>query len=342
MGETTRRPRRQAGGQCARMACGIAIVLSLSACDSSEYPKDWPGHAYGLFSRKGGCPDLAGEYDGVDQRFVALFFGGDPLEKREHYVEHKATITEADDGASLAIDLAINERGMDQLEAGKGGGNVWGGYRHIVRRRNADYRCSGGWMMFDDMQLGRDRSGGLIAHRTVAQPGSIGWGDVSLSTGTHLRNLWLRLPARDPARDVALASRGHFVLRRADWTNDGRSTPVYLTSYFARPLCIRYVHRYAPWPDAIETSAIGRVGDPARLGPLDCPAGWARLESGETQLQEMNVPDNDGEYYRYEWFRFGEPPASARVIEINDAATLPHGEGLLGTMRIGQESLRVN
>lgn len=327
--------------RCAWMACCIVGMLALSACDTSEYPDDWPGHAWGLFSRKGGCPDLVGEYDGVNEEFVGLFYGGQALVKSENYAEHRAIVTQADDGSWLEIAIRINERGMEQLEAGTVGGNVWGGYRHIKRRRGNDYQCFSGWVESDDWKMGRDRSGALIAHWSMEIEGSIGWGDSQrISTGTGVRNFWRRWPARDTTRNAALAKQGHFLLRRAEWINGGRSTPVYISAFFAEPLCARFVHRYGRRPEQVRMFAIGTVAD--KPGPLDCPVGWARVASGETQLQEMNLADEDGEQYRFEWFRHGENPPLAHVIEINDVGALPDGGEAGKRLRIGQESVRVN
>ncbi|HMM68482.1 MAG TPA: hypothetical protein PKC03_16220, partial [Dokdonella sp.] len=43
------------------LVCGL-MLLALTGCAERDYPDDWPKPDPGWFSRKGGCPDLAGDY----------------------------------------------------------------------------------------------------------------------------------------------------------------------------------------------------------------------------------------------------------------------------------------
>ncbi len=288
-------------------------MLSLSACTFSEYPDDWPGRAWGLFSRKGGCPDLVGEYDGADEYLLSKLHGWMENGNIKDYVDHKLTITQADDGTWIRFAFAVDEKGLDALEARKGG-SVLAPYASMTWTRGRQYRCRSGGLFVNatyDTELARDRSGALLAHWTRREKGSLRVGSTDIPTGTGVHNGWRRWTARDPARNEALQQRGHFRLSRSDPKKGDDSARAYLTSFFSRPLCVRYVRR-----DAYETTSTAflnsREADPASPQPWDCPAGWGGMDAGRSFDMEMRFPAQSDDRYRIEWFRLGETPEQAR------------------------------
>lgn len=338
---TTPAARRRSSLRSAWIAGGIAGMLSLSACNPSEYPGDWPGRAWGLFSRKGGCPDLAGEYDGADEYLLSKLHGWMENGNLTDYVDHKVTITQADDGAWIRFEFAVDEKGLDALEARKGG-SVLAPYASIAWTRGRQYRCRNGGLFVNatyDTGFARDRSGALLAHWTKREKGSLRVGNTDIPTGTGVHNGWRRWAARDAARNAALEKRGHFGLQRADRKKDD-SAHAYLTSYFSGPLCVRYVRRDASEATP-KTFLNSREADPARPQPWDCPAGWGGMDAGTMFDVEMRFPGQGSERYRIEWFRLGDTPDQARFIEIRDVRGLPVS-GEQAPLRIGQASVRVN
>lgn len=324
------------------MACGIAGMLWLSACNRSEYPDDWPGRAWGLFSRKGDCPNLTGEYDGADEYMLSKLHGWMENANLKDYVDHRLTISQADDGAWIRFAFAVSEQGLDQLESGKGG-LAMPPWQSIEWQRGRQYRCKNGAMFVgasDDTEFARDRSGALLAHWARREKGSFRVGSTTIPTGTGVHNGWRRWPARDAARNAALEARGHFGLSRAAGETDGAATRVYLASFFSGPLCVRYVRRDASGVTS-RTFLNSREVDPARPQPWDCPAGWGGMDAGKVFDMEMRFPGQGDGLHRIEWFRLGDPPEQAKAIEIHDVRGLPL-RGVQAPMRIGQASVRVN
>ncbi len=342
MSGDTRLTAMRFASRCAWMACCVVGMLSLSACKFSEYPDDWPGRAWGLFSRKGDCPDLMGEYDGVDEQLLSKLHGWMENGNLADYVDHKVNITQADDGAWIKFEFAVDEQGLAALEARKGG-SVLAPYASIAWTRGRQYRCENGGLFVNatyDTEFARDRSGALIAHWTRREKGSLRVGSTDIPTGTGVHNGWRRWTARDPARNAALETRGHFRLGRADLKKDDDSARAYFTSFFSGPLCVRYVRRDA-YEAASRTFLNSREADPARPQSWDCPAGWGGMDAGTTFDMEMRFPVRSGDLHRIEWFRLGDTPDQAGFIEIHDVRGLPVS-GEQAPLRIGQASVRVN
>lgn len=330
---------RSARLRSAGIAGCIAGMLSLSACNLSEYPDDWPGRAWGLFSRKGGCPDLVGEYDGADEYLLSKLHGWMENGNLTDYVDHTVKITQADDGAWLRFEFAVNETGLDALEARKRG-SVLEPYASIAWTRGRQYRCHSGGLFANDTEFARDRSGGLIAHWTRREKGSLRVGSTDIPTGTGVHNGWRRWAARDPARNAALKERGHFMLGQTDWKKGDDFTRVHLTSFFSEPLCVRYLRRDASGTTS-RTFLNSREAGPAGPQPWDCPAAWGGMDAGTMFDMEMRFPEQGRDLHRIEWFRLGETPDQARHIEIRDVRALPES-GEQAPLRIGQASVRVN
>lgn len=320
----------------------VVGMLSLPACSMSEYPDDWPGREWGLFSRKGGCPDLVGAYDGADEYLLSKLHGWMENGNLTHYVDHTLTITQADDGAWIRFDFSVNEKGLDQLEA-REGGSVLPPHASFAWTRGRQYRCQNGGLVVNasyDTEFARDRSGALLAHWTRREKGSVRVGNTNISTGTGVHNGWRRWDARDTTHKGALEKRGHFRLGQTPWQKDDDSARAYLTSFFPEPLCIRYVRRDASGVTT-KTFLNSREADPARPQPWDCPVGWGGMDAGTMFGMEMRYPENAGDLHRIEWFRLGGTPDQARGIEIHDVRELPM-DGEQPPLRIGQASVRVN
>ncbi len=325
----------------------IVGMLSLSACNLSEYPDDWPGRAWGLFSRKGDCPDLVGEYDDVDEYLLSKMHGWTENANLKEYVDHKLKITQADDGAWIRFEFAVNEKGLDTLEA-REGGSVLQPYASMTWTRGRQYLCHSGQFFENaayETEFARDRSGALLAHWTRRVKGSMRVGNTTIPTGTGVHYGWRRWVARDPARNDALRERGHFMLGQAGLKNGDDFARVHVTSFFSEPLCIRYVHRDASGTTS-STFSNSREADPARPEPWDCPAGWGGMDAGTMFGMKMYFPrqgrDLQGrDLHRIEWFRLGDAADQALYIEIRDVRALP-ATGEQPPLRIGQASVRVN
>lgn len=336
--------RREVSRMTWRSACMAGCVvgmLSMSACNLSGYPDDWPGRAWGLFSRKGGCPDLTGEYDGADEYLLSKLHGWTENQNLTNYVDHKVTVTQADDGTWITFDFAVSEKGLDALEA-REGGVAMPPYSSLAWTRGRQYRCQNGGLIANasDTEFARDRSGGLIAHWARYEKGSVRIGNTSVSTGTGVHNGWRRWTARDTTRNAALEKRGHFKLGQSRWQKDDDTARASLTSFFPGPLCIRYVRRDASGVTT-KTFLNSREAAPARPEPWDCPMGWGGMDAGNMFGMEMRYPERTGDLYRIEWFRLGDTPEQAKSIEIRDVRGLPMS-GEQEPLRIGQASVRVN
>lgn len=342
MSGDARRKAAWSGWRSAWMACCIAGMLSLPACNLSEYPDDWPGRAWGLFSRKGGCPDLAGEYDGADEYLLSKLHGWMENGNLTDYVDHKVKIAQAGDGTWIRFEFAVDEKGLDALEARKGG-SVLQPYASIAWTRGRQYRCQNGGLFVNatyDTEFARDRSGALLAHWTKREKGSLRVGSTDIPTGTGVDNGWRRWAARDPARNDALKQRGHFMLGQAGRKQGDDFARVHLTSFFSEPLCVRYLRRDASGTTS-RTFINSREADPARPQPWDCPAGWGGMDAGTMFGMEMRFPGQGRDLHRIDWFRLGDMPDQARSIEIGDVRALPVS-GEQAPLRIGQASVRVN
>ncbi len=90
------------------------VFLLLAGCGARDYPDDWPKPDPGWFSRKGGCPDLAGDYDSVNSELDWLLSANPDFEvAQKTWSEHHARIEQADDGSWLRITMNLNSRGLE-------------------------------------------------------------------------------------------------------------------------------------------------------------------------------------------------------------------------------------
>lgn len=96
-----------------RVCVGLMAALLVAGCAPTDYPGDWPRVASSWLSRKGGCPDLSGTFDGENGDLLYLL-GRDPdFEKSTLFQpEHRVKLEMAADGKTLDISTRFNERGL--------------------------------------------------------------------------------------------------------------------------------------------------------------------------------------------------------------------------------------
>lgn len=317
------------------------MLLVLAGCGARDYPDDWPSPDPGWLSRKGGCPDLAGDYDSVNSELSWLFSANpDYRVARKTWSEHHARVEQADDGSWLRITMNLNSRGFEdyrermlKFNQESSGLPIEG---LLELKAGEDYECSGGWLeglrfaqakevqglQRKSLQLRTDKSGGLIAGATVEIDQSLAWGDSKpIPLGKRKGTQWFRWPKRDPADDQALLAMQGVDVRRYPWVNNGRYVPVRFTSFFLAPICVRfYDGDYAivlHGPEQVRSRDDRRPPAPA------CPESWGKFDFGEVFRRELKVPDDFPRKYRIEWFVLGEDASKPEVIRIADARKLP-------------------
>lgn len=317
------------------------MLLVLAGCGARDYPDDWPSPDPGWLSRKGGCPDLAGDYDSVNSELSWLFSANpDYRVARKTWSEHHARVEQADDGSWLRITMNLNSRGFEdyrermlKFNQESSGLPIEG---LLELKAGEDYECSGGWLeglrfaqakevqglQRKSLQLRTDKSGGLIAGATVEIDQSLAWGDSEpIPLGKRKGTQWFRWPKRDPADDQALLAMQGVDVRRYPWVNNGRYVPVRFTSFFLAPIRVRfYDGDYAivlHGPEQVRSRDDRRPPAPA------CPESWGKFDFGEVFRRELKVPDDFPRKYRIEWFVLGEDASKPEVIRIADARKLP-------------------
>lgn len=315
----------------------LLSTLGLSACGAPQYPADWPKPAFGLFSRKGGCPDLTGSYDNVRSELNWLLGPNPDFEvARKAWFEHSARITQADDGSWLNIAIDLNERGLPDYREHMlkynldNPGSMRG--KSVALREGDDYTCANGWLYgahFPQatrvhgwqrklLRMRKDRNGGLIAGATISQSQSLGWGDSrSIPLGAWDGTRWYRWPARPTEADAALQAAQSVELRRYGWANGGSRVPARLTNFQLEPICLRVIDHGVAYPlrgDELRRSRFDKTAPPP-----ECPDGWGKLDSGGTVRREFH----DGDRYLIEWVRLSDGVTQPNVIAVGNARQLP-------------------
>lgn len=319
-------------------------VWLLAACDAPDYPRDWPAPVAGSFGAgmKGDCPDLTGTYDGVGSELSWLLGSNPDVEKpRPVWQEHRAVVTQADDGSWVRIDFTLNERGLpvyrDRLLGYNLDSNGYDADRGLWLTAGKEYTCRNGWLYSlryaqgervktwqrQSLQLGRNKAGELIAGATISKGLYLSvWAEAQ---GAHLGNYddttWYRWPVRSPAADAQLAAAQSVTLHRYPWVNHGRSIPVRFSSFYVEPLCVRFF--YGGYPVKVHGPQVRRSRDDPRPPEQDCPAGWGRFDIGETFRKDLFLPEIVQETSRLEWYVMHAADKTPQVIEIRDVRELP-------------------
>ncbi len=322
------------------MRCPTVLLwlpLVLSACGDADYPEAWPEPAASQLSRKGDCPDVTGAYDRVGSELFRLLGQAPGSEYAQPFwFEHRAIVTQAEDGSSLTISVSLNEQGLPAFREhvlkynGQNPREKRGG--SLTLHEGDDYRCSGGWLFSRhfpqaerelgskrvSLQVSRDRGGSLIAGATTSVPQSIGWGgSATFTLGHQDQTQWYRWPRRDPGQDSRLDDAQTLELHRYSWTNDGGRIPVRISSFVLEPVCLRLVE------DGVAYAMSGASGDGTTLPSVPCPDGWGQLASGDLILREFTGPGETPRRSRVDWFPRSGSSSAARSIDIPDASRLP-------------------
>ncbi len=320
---------------------GGLMLLVMAGCGARDYPDDWPKPDSGWWSRKGGCPDLVGDYDSVNSELSWLLSADPDFEKViPVWSEHHARVEQADDGSWLKITMELNSRGFDDYStrmlkfnwenSGLQNGNV------LELKVGEEYACSGGWlkslrfeqaekvhgMQRKSLQLRRDKDGGLIAGATLEIDQSFSWaGSRPIPLGSSDGTKWYRWPKRDPADDVTLSAMQKVDLRRYPWVNNGTRVPIRFTSFFLAPICVRYFD--GDYAIAVHGPEQVRSRDDRRPPAPACPESWGKFDFGEVFRKELTIPNENSRQYRIEWFVLGDDESKPEIIRITDARKLP-------------------
>lgn len=322
-----------------RFLC-LAFTLLLSACDAPDYPDDWPAPDNGFFSRKGGCPDLTGDYDSVGSELPWLLGSNPDFEStRQAWFEHRAKVSMSDDGDEVHFDISINEKGFEKFRAHMLEHNLAGEARRFLGtsftlRKGDDYRCSGGWLhslhfpqaerehgwQRKKLQVGRDSDGGLIAGATINQDVSLGWGDSrGVPLGTMDETRWYRWPARSPWADSELEALQGFEWRRYWWVNHNTRMATRMINYYLEPVCVRL----QAFPRNPDNQWFSKPPQPSQDESGKCPQGWRQLNFAGTYNTELVLPEQGGPLYRLEWYPLGKGASAVNTIELQDVRDLP-------------------
>ncbi len=319
-------------------ACLLAALLVLG-CAPADYPGEWPRAASSLLSRKGGCPDLSGDFDGVDGRLLFLL-GRDPdFEKSIRFQpEHRAKLTMAADGQTLDIATSVNERGLVQMRERMLSYNQdYVDVDSIVRLvRGTDFDCAGGWlhslrfpqsesqhgMRRMELRVARDADDGLIAGARLRLEQSVGWADSRrIPLGSHDETRWHRWPSWPREAEAALAAAQSVALHRHGWINHGRSVPTRFTSFYVEPICLRY-EQYGRF-SAPHGPEMRRQREDRGPPPPECPQGWGKFDLGEVFRTGMDLSSGATQRYRIVWFPLSEGEQAQREIVVSNPMALP-------------------
>lgn len=322
-----------------RTVCACLLTALLVGCAPADYPGDWPRAATSLLSRKGGCPDLSGDFDGVDGHLLFLLGPNPDFEQSIHFQpEHRAKLTMAADGKSLDIATRVNERGLAVFRERMLANNEEYVYvEKIVRlRRGNDYDCAGGWlhslhfpqpesqhgMRRMELRVARDADDGLIAGARLRLDQSVGWADSHrIPLGAHDETRWHRWPSRPHEAEAALAAAQSVTLHRYGWTNHGGSVPTRLTSFYVEPICLRY-EQYGS-VSAPQGPEMRRGRDDIGPPPPQCPQGWGKFDLGEVFRTGMDLSSGAAHRYRFVWFPLSEGEQTQREIVVTNPMALP-------------------
>lgn len=319
------------------------LIIAFVIPEAPDYPKDWPSPDTGPFaSAKGNCPNLTGDYDQMDGRLSWLLDANPDIEKSvPHWQEHRAVITQAEDGSWLRIAFSLNEKGLAEyrerllkFNQEANGGQI---HRDVWLEEGKHYVCRLGWLRSaryaqpervkgskrKSLQVARDNDGALIAGATISFSHSLfAWADFSSDASINLdKTRWYRWPLRDPENDKTLQGMQEVTLHRYDWVNPGNLVPLRFTSFYLEPICVRF--NYSGYPVKVSGPIVRREKDDLRPAEEQCPENWGRFDVGEVFRKQLSFPDDDRRPSFIEWYRMNAPKEKPRIILIEDVRDLP-------------------
>jgi hypothetical protein len=320
--------------------------------NAEDYPDDWPSPSV-LPGWRGGCPNIAGEYDGVDQSIPRMLAGKEVWESGVRaWFEHKAAIVQAKDGSSLSITFALNERGLTRhREHVLKHGQAWpnGHFAPLELNSRNHYDCSMRWLTLDSragyrhgeagpgrVRLSVDRKGNLIVGYTKQE--RKGFGDLfGQSIGpnwTSDTTRWVRWTRRDPAADVALKAAQSFSITRMKHyaAAHGSRQLITLGNFTGEDVCARLWDQAGRDPDDPKSgirNAGGVIGEQKRAKDgslyvdLPCPDGWEWLRATEFRNYFVEIDEGVVRDYRVAHRPLAKPDAPPTVREVGEIAALP-------------------
>jgi hypothetical protein len=302
---------------------GASVYWKLPDFGAPDYPSKWA--APKLFTgSKGGCPDLTGIYDGVNEE-VPRLLQGSPAWVRgiRPWFEHKAAVTQAEDGSWLEIQFALNERGLPEHRAHVMTYNEgWPHGGKLVLKRDKDYRCSGRWLRSlnnDAVVVSRNRDGDLIVGETRQVSGEFRYGTISFGPESVDKTIWRRWSVRPAAADAQMQAVYSFEVNRFPWLNkDGTEVVVKVGNYLGEDICLRVWEANALHAEDKSANAdlvTGSIYDSA-----GCPPAWLRMRALGNDNFGLRVPDVP---YRIAWRPTADPDAAPRIMEVPYPTDLP-------------------
>lgn len=319
--------------------------------NAEEYPDDWPSPA--IFAGwRGGCPNLAGEYDGVDHRIPRMLKQQPEWERGiRPWFEHKAKVEQSSNGSTLRITFALNERGLPKhRDHVLQHGSAWpsGHSETLELNRKDHYDCSMRWLTLDTahdadtgeskngrVRLSVDRQGNLVLGYTKQEWTSFGvfFGQSIGPTWKTDKTRWVRWTKRPKEADAALAAvQSLSVTRLKRHAVHGPQQLIALGNFTGGDVCARLWDQAGPDPDApragIRNSA-GFIGMRKRMpgGSIvteqPCPEGWEVLRATQVQNYFVYVTEGAARDYRVAWRPLAEPDAEPARLTLGDVTALP-------------------
>lgn len=298
------------------------LALLLAGCARTPgYPHDWPPASPDLY----GCPDLSGEYDGVDANLPALLAPERNFGKRFQH-EHSVLIERDATDGHYTLTLRRNARGLAafrewHLEYNQDS-TADGGFVRIELDKGEDYECSRGWFIGSKwsimeqprgdprhlrLALAKDGAGNLIAAVTTRDAQD--------------RTQWLRWPKRAPDAEAQLRAAGSVSLVRYPVSNArGKRVPTRFANYTPDAICVDSPHlpdvevRLPPRPSIPQPRA---AASPAP--PPHCPDNELKLDQGD--VVRIDMPAHA--YTTVNWHPLGKPRSAGGILEIEAPEDLP-------------------
>jgi hypothetical protein len=302
---------------------GAFVYWFLPGFGAPDYPKKWS--APKLFTgSKGGCPDLTGSYDGVDETVPSLLQGGPAWRQGGRpWFEHSVLVTQAEDGSSLEMHFALNERGLpEHREHVMTYNQGWPRGGSLTLTRDKDFTCNGRWLHSlrrDDVFVSRNRDGDIIVGETREVSGQFTYGNLSIGPELVDKTMWRRWTPRPSSADAALQAVYTLEVNRFPWTNKGgHEVVVKVGNYLGENICLRVWEANAE--HANDRSANASVLAGSASDDADCPPAWLRLSHLGSINFGLRIPDVA---YRIAWRPQSTPDAEAKTMDVPRPDQLP-------------------